>query len=398
MSIQPQSFASGKSRQRSVLLFDLAHRTPSWAALEHYTASHERWDFTFVRGLEQMNWYLQDIPERFDGLIGQPVFDPHLLELLRASGLPSVAISQTTKQPWVSTDNHMAGRLAAEHLYERGYRWGTYFVHQRLVEGAPLVVLHRRDGFVQRFQELGGEVYPCLGGISRPDLLEAWLADAPKPVGVLVGISEFAGQFYQACKHLRLRVPNEVAIIASGMREYIDWSESWPSLSLVEEDVYSYYYAGAELLDRLMSGLDTAGRAERVIPPLSVTPGETTDILLHHDPHFIDAVYFIRNHCCDGIKPDDVLNEVPINRRTLERRIKETYGMTLERFIYRERIEHVKRMIRDSRMPLVEIAAATGFSSQPLLNKIFKRETGMTPRQFSLEKSENDSQSRQVAE
>jgi AraC-like DNA-binding protein len=49
-----------------------------------------------------------------------------------------------------------------------------------------------------------------------------------------------------------------------------------------------------------------------------------------------------------------------------------------------QRLEHAKRLLLESNLPLVEVAASAGFQTQAHFTEVFHRHTGVTPRAFRL--------------
>ncbi len=66
----------------------------------------------------------------------------------------------------------------------------------------------------------------------------------------------------------------------------------------------------------------------------------------------------------------------------LSRLFSSVEGMTIEKFITRQKIERVKELLFYNEMTLSEIAWQMGYSSVAYLSTQFKKETGMTPSQF----------------
>lgn len=60
----------------------------------------------------------------------------------------------------------------------------------------------------------------------------------------------------------------------------------------------------------------------------------------------------------------------------------EMEGMTIERYIIRQKIERVKELLAYGELTLAEIADKMGYSSAAYLSSRFKKETGMTPGKF----------------
>jgi AraC-like DNA-binding protein len=48
-------------------------------------------------------------------------------------------------------------------------------------------------------------------------------------------------------------------------------------------------------------------------------------------------------------------------------------------YLLSRRLEQAERLLRETQLPLSEIAAATGFSDQSHLARHFRRRTGMSP-------------------
>lgn len=66
----------------------------------------------------------------------------------------------------------------------------------------------------------------------------------------------------------------------------------------------------------------------------------------------------------------------------LSRLFSSVEGITIERFVVKQKIERVKELIFYNELTLSEIAFQLGYSSVPYLSAQFKKETGMTPSAF----------------
>ena len=68
------------------------------------------------------------------------------------------------------------------------------------------------------------------------------------------------------------------------------------------------------------------------------------------------------------------------------RLFKKSTGLPPHQYVIARRVERAKELLRDrDPLPLAEVAAETGFSSQSHFTRHFKRFVGVTPRQFQTD-------------
>ena len=156
--------------------------------------------------------------------------------------------------------------------------------------------------------------------------LSNWVKQLPKPIGIMACYDLRGQQLLEVCRRMGIAVPDEVAVIGVDNDELL-CNLSDPPLSSIIPDTHRTGYEAAHILDRLMSGKKCATREVR-IAPLGIVTRQSTDVLAIADTDISQAVRFIRQHACDGIKVEDVLNAVPLSRRVLENRFKRLLGRT----------------------------------------------------------------------
>lgn len=80
----------------------------------------------------------------------------------------------------------------------------------------------------------------------------------------------------------------------------------------------------------------------------------------------------------------DLRQVLPLNRTYLSQLINAEYGCNFYQYVTRYRIEEAKRLMRENpNMRLQDIAEQSGFSSPAVFSRIFSRETGLTPSDWS---------------
>lgn len=290
--------------------------------------------------------------------------------------------------PVVCLDDVAAGAMAAAHLADCRFERFAYYGHRR---GQTSV--NREDGFVAEVARRGHTCVPC--PVEWPaerfenrlhwPALTAWLAEVPKPIGIMAADDSAAHDLASACLKVNVAVPEQVAIIGVNNDDMLCES-AWPPLSSVIADYSRMGYAAAVLLDRLLAG-ERLAPAERLtrLPPLGVAHRQSTDVLAVDDAELADAVRFIREHACDPCSVHDVLRHVPTGRRRLERQFVKKLGRTPHDEILRVQMERAKRLLLETALTLPDVAERCGFSSSPTFGRAFVRDVGVTPAAFRRE-------------
>ena len=81
---------------------------------------------------------------------------------------------------------------------------------------------------------------------------------------------------------------------------------------------------------------------------------------------------------------NDLRQVLPLNRTYLSQLINAEYDCTFYQFVTNYRIEEAKRLMKEKPdLKMQDIAEQCGFSSPVVFSRIFTRETGMTPREWS---------------
>jgi LacI family transcriptional regulator, galactose operon repressor len=292
--------------------------------------------------------------------------------------------------PQVGTDDEAIGRLAADYLADRGFRNFAFY-------GPPdyRPCYGRWFGFREALRARGHRACRCAYHTyrRRPPLDPAamlssrstgvainWISELPKPVAIFCVDDGWSLWVAEACRHLGLSVPEQVAILGVGGDSTI-CVESYPPLSSIALPSEQVGYQAAAVLDRLLTG-KRASQAPILLPPGGVITRQSTDSLAIEDENIRVVVRFIREHAHEGIRVSDVVKEVTISRSYLERQFRKTMGRTVFEEIRRRQIEEAQRLLRETNWSQDRIARASGFSSGIRLNTEFRRNTGQTPGQY----------------
>ena len=88
---------------------------------------------------------------------------------------------------------------------------------------------------------------------------------------------------------------------------------------------------------------------------------------------------YIESHFDQKISLDSLAAMVGLSRDHFARAFHQSMGMPPHSYLLRRRLDHVEQLLKDTQLPLSQIALATGFSDQSHLARHFRRQTGMSP-------------------
>ena len=137
-------------------------------------------------------------------------------------------------------------------------------------------------------------------------------------------------------------------------------------------------YRTAHLLDQLMRG-EIQDRQILIVEATQVTGRRSTDVKVFNGPEVSAALSFIHRNRAQDFTVDDVARAVGVSRRNLEVKFRKTVGRTILAEIQRIRLDHVKRMLRETDLSIPRIAEASGFNSASYLTQVFRKDLGVTP-------------------
>ena len=103
---------------------------------------------------------------------------------------------------------------------------------------------------------------------------------------------------------------------------------------------------------------------------------------IRHKDVIFQAVNYIRRHFTGHISLDDVAQHVHLNASYLSRVFKEEMQTNFVAYVNELRVDTAKRLLLDSKVPLLEVAGMVGFEEQSYFTKVFKKVTGITPGRY----------------
>lgn len=288
-------------------------------------------------------------------------------------------------------DNQSVGRECFDHLHQFGYRNFAYVGILFSGTGAAKAeVMHRysriRGGaFERRAAELG-----CRTACYQPSVrnrcldrekLRAFLSSLPLPCGIMTYSDEDAQYVLSACRELKLSVPRQIGIIGVDNEEHI-CNNMMPTLTSAEVDFDGAGYRAGELLAEMLAGdRSNCGRTfmsgcARIVQRLSVQSINTSQ------NRVAKAMEIIRENLENPPSPEEIAQRMNLTLRVLELAFRETAGISPRTAILDLRLERARKMLKETKLSVTEVAFACGFNSYSSFNASLKRRTGRSPRNF----------------
>lgn len=349
-----------------------------------YIKEHGNWDVflgEYSRGEPNPEWLLS---WKGDGIIAR-IENKAMAALVTKCDLPTIDISAANLIPgipWVETDDKAIATLALKHLNEcgftnfgfagAGFNWSKW--RRSHFEGDL-----NQKGF--RCHTFSSANYLKLNWLEQQEKIINWLKTLPKPIGIFAGYDLMGRLIIDSCNKLGYMVPEEVAVIGVDNDPLICELCS-PPLSSIIPDTYKTGYVAASLLESVIAKKDIGELAYR-IHPLGIQKRRSTDTVAIDDPHISKAMHYIFENANSGkFNIDDILAFVPMSRRVFEKRFTDLIGRTPYKEMQRIRVNRIKELLKETDLPLFEIAYRSGFEHVSYMSYLFKRETGITPASY----------------
>lgn len=209
-----------------------------------------------------------------------------------------------------------------------------------------------------------------------------WVEYLPKPVAIFAANDDRGYNVLEVCKHLRLRVPEDVAVLGVDNDEFVCELTDTP-MSSIALDFQKAGFSAASILDRMIRQKRIFAKKSIYIHPTHVVIRKSTDVAAVADPDIAKALVFIRDNAKKLIQVSDVQRACQLSRKTLELRFKKLLGRTVLEEIRRVRVEQIAAALVQTNLPISVIADSFGFGDfGKNLSRYFKQVKGLTPQKY----------------
>jgi LacI family transcriptional regulator len=375
-----------------ILLSDLSeeYNKSILKGITRYSKDHGPWTFckmpTYYRETIGIDGILKWAQEwEADGIIGQ-FYNDEEVEKFTQANIPVIAQDfkeRFTDIPNITGDYRETGRLGANYFLRKGFKNFAFYGFGNIVWSRE-----RAEGFEKRIQEAGFNVHyyehkdPDAIDLwyYKPSALSEWLKSLPKPIALMTCDDNQGHHIAEAAKHAGIRIPDEVAVLGVDNDEMVCELSDTP-LSSIELDAEKGGYEAARLMEQMVEEKTCYG-PDVIVKATQVVTRRSTDIFASKDKYIVNALKYIHGNLDKNLKVDQVLKEVPLSRRSLEKRFMLTTGYPVYEYIYNQRIEKFTQKLLETDMTIFEIALDLGLSDSKNIARQFKQVKGLTPMEY----------------
>lgn len=320
-----------------------------------------------------------------DAVIGQ--FDENEdVSLFAKNGI--VAFAQDYKKrfsciPNITGDYYAQGRMAARFYLERGFKNFGFFGFKDVCWSDE-----RFEGFRREIEAAGygDSLFSyTMQNIDQlwfyeKNQLDAWLHAIPKPIGIMACDDNQGSHLLAACNIKGIKVPTDVSVIGVDNDETLCSLVVTP-LSSIQIDIEDGGYRLAQMIEKRVMTPDLPPE-DVVLHPVKIVGRLSTAAYATNDTQIQKAVQFIHQNYTKKISVKDVMGEVALSRRLLERRFKEVTGHTLYQHISDLRIKRFAELLVDTDEQIIGIALSLGESDTKSISRRFKQIFGCSPSEY----------------
>ena len=155
-----------------------------------------------------------------------------------------------------------------------------------------------------------------------------------------------------------------------------------PPLSSVMDNAREVGCRAAAMLDEMMTRGAGAKPRSVLVPPAGIAMRRSTEVTAVDDPLVARACQLIRDQACGGLTAEALASAVRVSKSLFYARFKKALNRLPHEEIVRTRLDQAQALLRQTRLPLAEIAARCGFTHPEYFSVSFKRELGVTPGRF----------------
>lgn len=307
------------------------------------------------------------------------------IELLNDLNIPIIVQNYRDRNKAVSNltgDYFNTGVMAAKFFLNRGYRNFAFYGFKGAIWSRE-----RADGYSHEIEKQGYKLAILENDNKDREewsynhtVLGNWLQSLPKPVALFACDDHFALQISETCNVYNINVPDDIAILGVDNDDLL-CNISDPPLSSIVLDVENGGYNAGKLLHQLITK-EITEPFNIVVNPLIIERRKSTEKYAVSDKNIRIILNYIEKNYANHLSVEELVKQVPLSRRVLEKKFKEETGESLYQYIQNYRIDQFTRLLITTDYSLFEAALQSGFENYKNVSRIFRKYKALSPAEY----------------
>ncbi|SKB41896.1 AraC family transcriptional regulator [Macellibacteroides fermentans] len=307
------------------------------------------------------------------------------IELLNDLNIPIIVQNYRDRNKAVSNltgDYFNTGVMAAKFFLNRGYRNFAFYGFKGAIWSRE-----RADGYSHEIEKQGYKLAVLENDNKDKEewsynhtVLGNWLQSLPKPVALFACDDHFALQISETCNVYNINVPDDIAILGVDNDDLL-CNISDPPLSSIVLDVENGGYNAGKLLHQLITK-EITEPFNIVVNPLIIERRKSTEKYAVSDKNIRTILNYIEKNYANHLSVEELVKQVPLSRRVLEKKFKEETGESLYQYIQNYRIDQFTRLLITTDYSLFEAALQSGFENYKNVSRVFRKYKSLSPAEY----------------
>ena len=307
------------------------------------------------------------------------------IELLNDLNIPIIVQNYRDRNKAVSNltgDYFNTGVMAAKFFLNRGYRNFAFYGFKGAIWSRE-----RADGYSHEIEKQGYKLAILENDNKDREewsynhtVLGNWLQSLPKPVALFACDDHFALQISETCNVYNINVPDDIAILGVDNDDLL-CNISDPPLSSIVLDVENGGYNAGKLLHQLITK-EITEPFNIVVNPLIIERRKSTEKYAVSDKNIRTILNYIEKNYANHLSVEELVKQVPLSRRVLEKKFKEETGESLYQYIQNYRIDLFTRLLITTDYSLFEAALQSGFENYKNVSRVFRKYKSLSPAEY----------------
>lgn len=314
-----------------------------------------------------------------DAIIGR--WDEKQSDLLQKLRIPVVLQNNVSRSDVYSNltgDYEGTGRIAAHYFRRKLFTNYAFFGVKDVIWSEERAKGFREEVLAANCRYFSYEETPLVGD-NRKKVTD-WLKSLPSRTALFCCDDAHALFVTETCRMAGIRIPEDIAVL--GVDDDDLFCEiSDPPISSIQLEVEHGGYMTCKHLHQMI--LEKKSKPFNVsIGALGVKERSSTSAYNISDPQVLKIVKHIDVSYNKDLQIEDILNLVPMSRRSVEMRFKKATGMTMYQYLLSVRVEHLAYLLSTTSRPYVDLAYEVGFRDFGNVSRTFRKFKGCTPVEY----------------